>query len=65
MVEPEALGDRARELVVGERAVLDQQPLGQRARVLRARDGLVHHPLLDEAEVDDDVGQHAAGPAAP
>ena len=65
MVEPEALGDRARELVVGDRAVLEQQPLGQRARVLRPRDGLVHDPLLDEAEVDDHVGQHAAGPATP
>ena len=65
MVETEALGDRASELVVGDRAVLEQQPLGQRARVLGARDGLVHDPLLDEAEVDDHVGEHAAGPTAP
>ena len=65
MVETEALGDRSRELVVGERAVLEQQPLGQRALILRARDGLVHDPLLDEAEVDDHVREHAAGPTAP
>ena len=66
MVEAEALGDRARELVVGERAVL--RPAAARAArpssSARATASSID-PLLDEAEVDDHVREHAAGPTAP
>ena len=65
VVEPEALRHRARELLVPQRAVLDEDALGERALVLRLRERDVHRPLVDEPEVDDDVAQHAAGPASP
>ena len=65
VVEPEALGDGARELVLRQRAVLDEDPLGQRAVVVGLGDREVHRPLVDEAQVDDDVAQHAAGASAP
>ena len=60
MVEAEALGDRARELVLGQRAGRDQHALGGRAGRVGLLDRLVHRLALDEPEVDDDVGEHAA-----
>ena len=65
MVEAEALGDGARELALGDRAGRDQHALGGRAGGVRLLDGVVHRLALDEAEVDDHVGEHAAGAAAP
>ena len=65
VVEAEALGDRARELVLGDRAGGEQDALRGRAGRGRHLDGLVHRLALDEPEIDDDVGQHAAGPTAP
>ena len=66
VVEAEALGDGAGELVVGERAVA--RPARARARS-RSRVRAARSPgpsgAIDEAEVDEDVGQHAAGAAAP
>ena len=65
VVEPEALRDRARELVLGQRPVGDQQPLGQRAVVVGALDREIDRALLDEAQVDEDVREHAAGSTPP
>ena len=66
MVEAEALGDRARELVLGDRAVGERAAARASEPAALARlDRLVHRRPLDEAEVDEDVGEHAAGAAAP
>jgi hypothetical protein len=65
VVEAEALGDRAREVALADRAGRDEHALGGRAGGVRHLDGLVHRLALDEPEVDDHVGQHASGPAAP
>ena len=65
MVEAEALGHRARELLLADGAVGDEQPLGERAALLGASDRLVDGRLVDEAEVGDDVRQHAARATAP
>jgi hypothetical protein len=65
VVEPEALGDRAGELVLGQRAGLQQHALGSRALAGGGLDRLVHRRALDEAEVDDHVAEYAARAAAP
>src|SRR5204862_289904 len=48
------------ELVRGERALREQHPVRRRARGVRRLARLVHHRPLDEAEVDQDVREHAA-----
>jgi hypothetical protein len=65
VVEPEALGHRARELLLPQRPLLDEDALGKSPLVLRRGDREVHRPLVDEPEVDDDVAQHTAGAATP
>jgi hypothetical protein len=65
VVEAEALGDRARELDLGDRAGREQHALGGRPGGVRHLDRFVHRLALDEAEVDDDVGEHAPRAAAP
>jgi hypothetical protein len=65
VIEPEALGDGACELVLPQRALLDEDPLRQRALVLGLGDREVHRSLVDEPELDDDVAQPAAGASAP
>ncbi len=65
MVEAEALGHRARELLLGDGAVGDEQPLGERAALLGTLDRVVDRRLVDEPEVGDDVRQHAARATAP
>ena len=65
VIEAVALGDRARELLGGDRLLVEQHALGRdagRPRGLhRAVDGLG----VGEPELDDDVGQEAARAAAP
>ena len=66
VVEPEALGDRARELVLGQRAVL--RPAAARAaRPLSLARSTARSivPCSTKPEVDDDVREHAAGATAP
>ncbi len=65
VVEAEALRDRAREVGLAQRAVAHQQALGQPAVAVGALDRLVHLAALDEPELDDHVGEHAAGTATP
>ena len=64
VIEAEALGDRPPELVLGDRALGQEHPLGRRSGGMGLVDGRVHHRPLDELEVDEDVRQHAAGAAA-
>ena len=64
VVEAVALGDRARELVGGDRALLDQQPLRRAAGGARRLDRRAGDVVGDVAEVDDDVGDEAAVAAA-
>ena len=65
VVEPEALRDRARELVVGDRALRQQDALRRRSGRMGLLDGVVHDRSLDEPEVDEDVREHPAGAATP
>ena len=65
VVEAEALRDRARELVVGDRALRQQDALGRRSGGMRLRDGVVHDRAFDEGEVDEDVREHPARAATP
>ena len=65
VVEAEALGDGAAQLLVGERAVADQDALGGGAVRVPALDREVHRAAVDEAEVHDHVRQDTAGAAAP
>ena len=65
VVEAEALGDGARELVVGDGAVGDEQPLGRGAVAVGALDRLVDLAARDEVQLDDHVREHASGTAAP
>ena len=65
MVEAVALGQRAREPVLGQRAVLEQHALGRRARAARALERLVDLLARGEPHVDDHVGQEALRGAAP
>ncbi len=65
VVEAEALGDAARELIVRQRAVADQDALGRGAALRGAVDRLIDRAAVDETEVDEHIRQHAAGPATP
>ena len=65
MVEAEALRDRARELVVGDRTLRQQDALRRRSGRVGLLDGVVHDRSLDEPEVDEDVGEHPARAATP
>ena len=64
VVEAVALGDGAGELVGGDRALLEQQLLGRAAGGARLFDRLAGAVVGDVAEVDEDVGDEAAGAAA-
>ena len=64
MVEAVALGDRARELVGGDRPLLEQQALRRAAGGARLFDRLAGPLVGDVAEVDEHVGDEAAGAAA-
>ena len=64
VVEAVALGHGAGELVLADRALLEEHPLGRAAGGARGLDGGLHHLALGEAELDDDVGEEAAGAAA-
>ena len=65
VVEAEALRDRARELVLGDDPVGEQQPLGRRAVAVGALDRLVDLAARDEVHLDQHVREHAAGTATP
>ena len=60
VIEAEALGDRPREVALGDRTGRDQHALGGRAGRVRHLHRVVHRLALDEPEVDDHVGQHAS-----
>ena len=63
VVEPEALGDRARELVLRDRALVEQhgaRASSPAARALSMAASTVSR--LGEAELDDDVGEEAPSP---
>ena len=64
MVEAVALGQRAREPVLGERTAFEQHALGCGAGVARGLERLVHLLARDEAHVDDHVREKARGGAA-
>ena len=64
VVEAVALGDRARELVGVDRALLEQQLLGGAPGGAGLFDRLARAVFGDEAEIDEDVGDEAAGAAA-
>ncbi len=64
MIQAIALGERAREAVVGERAAFEQDALGSRAKAARALDRLVDLPARGQPHIDDHVGQEARGGAA-
>ena len=64
MIERVALGERARELVLGDRAALEQHLLGRLAGVARRLDRLLGLLLAHEPELDEDVGQEAPARAA-
>ena len=59
VVEAVALGQRAREPVLGQRAALEQHPLGRRAGSARGLDRALDLLARDEPQVDDHVGQEA------
>ncbi len=64
VVEPVALRERASQLVLGDRAALEQDLLGRLARAARGLHGLVRHLLGHEPELDEDVAEEAAPGAA-
>ena len=64
VVEPVALGQRARQRVLRERAVFEQHALGRRARDARALERVVDLLARGEAHVDDHVGEEALRGAA-
>ncbi len=59
MVEPVALGERAREAVVGERAPVEQHALGCRPGAARGLQRVLDLCARGEAHVDDHVGEEA------
>ncbi len=62
MVEPEALRHRLRQLVWRDRALGEQAMPGSHAGA-RAGDGVIHQVAIDEAQLDQGVGEQAAGAA--
>ena len=65
MVQAIPLGDRVRELLGGDRALLEQDPLRRDAGRARVLDRLLRALAIGEAELDDDVGEEPAGAATP
>ena len=64
--QPEALGDRARQLVLGQGAALDEDLIRRPAGGARFLYGRVHSLAGQHAELDDDVGDEArAAPHRP
>ena len=64
MVEAEALGDRAGELVRRDDAVLDEGAADELALGAGAGERVVDLVDAGEAEVDDDLAEELRGPAA-
>ena len=59
MVEPVALGQRAREPVLRQRATVEQHPLGHRAGSTRGLDRALDPLAGDQPQIDDHVRQKA------
>ena len=64
VVDPEAVGDDARQLVGGQDAVLDQDLPGAAARLTGLGDRVLDPRTVGEAEVDDHVADEAVGSGA-
>ena len=58
-VQAEALGDHARQLIVAQHAPLDQHEARRAALRAGRCDGLLDRLAVGEAEVDDDLADHA------
>ena len=65
VIEPVALGDRARELLGGDRLLVEQHPLGRNAGRASGLERAIDRLPIGEPELDHDVGEMAARATAP